>query len=245
MWNFFKTLNAVNVGVWSYIARKHPHFRLVWVVFAIISTFWQYWWDLKKDFLLFESDSKYKFLRNDLGYNSPKIYYTLAVLNFFLRCTWTLSLSPDMYKMLGLKNEIFVLIVGMLEMSRRFLNNFLKMEKEHITNLRSLKAVQDLKYPFKFEQEMKVANESCRWSVSSFQRENSGFLSFDQVDEFENKPEEVQVYRGISQQVPSGRESIISQKSRVAQDYLKTIVEQEEDLEPKNRAPQQQQQALQ
>lgn len=99
--------------------------------------------------MFFEPNSKYKFLRNDLGYNSPAIYYLLAVVNLFLRATWVLSISPDICTVFGIKNELFILLVGTLEMMRRFLNNFLKMEKEHITNLRTFKAVQDLKYPFK------------------------------------------------------------------------------------------------
>lgn len=126
------------------MARRNPEieeFRIVWIVVAIISTFWQYYWDLAKDFLFFEKNSKYKFLRNDLGYNSPTIYYILAFVNLILRCTWVLSLSPDICKLFGIKNELFVLLVGFLEMSRRFLNNFLKVEKEHIINLRSLKVV--------------------------------------------------------------------------------------------------------
>lgn len=33
-------------------------------------------------------------------------------------------------------------------MSRRLINNFIKIEKEYITNLRSLKTTSDYKYPF-------------------------------------------------------------------------------------------------
>ena len=33
-------------------------------------------------------------------------------------------------------------------MSRRLINNFIKIEKEYITNLRSLKTTGDFKYPF-------------------------------------------------------------------------------------------------
>lgn len=40
MWNFMKTLNAVNVGVWSYIARTNTSYRYIWIFFAIVSTIW-------------------------------------------------------------------------------------------------------------------------------------------------------------------------------------------------------------
>lgn len=149
MWNFFKTLLATTVGVLSYLQRQNPVFKYGWIPAALCASLWQYWWDLNKDWLFFEKNSKIRFLRDDLGYNKPYIYYFLGILNFFLRCTWVLSISPDMYYHLGMKNkELFILIIGMLEMSRRLINNFIKIEKEYITNLRSLKTTKDFRYPF-------------------------------------------------------------------------------------------------
>lgn len=134
--------------MFSFLGKQNEKYFTIWILSAIVSTIWQNWWDLKKDFLFFESNSKYKFLRNDLGYNSPNLYYGLAVGNFILRTTWVLSISPDACTYLGIKNELFVLLVGFFEMLRRFINNFLKMEKEHIINLRTLRTVQDLRMPF-------------------------------------------------------------------------------------------------
>lgn len=63
-----------------------------------------------------------------------------------------LSLSPDMYLYFGLRNkELFIFIIGFLEMTRSIIyilyvgliNNFIKIEKEYITNLRSLKTTRD------------------------------------------------------------------------------------------------------
>ena len=65
-----------------------------------------------------------------------------------------------MYRFLGLANiELFIMLFGFIEMTRSILfisiigllNNFLKMEKEHITNLRNLKTVQEIRFPFKDE----------------------------------------------------------------------------------------------
>ena len=149
MYNFIKTSIAMSVGILAYLTRLDVSWKYYWVAVACFCSCFEYYWDLKKDFMFFEKGTKYKFLRSDLGYNSPYIYYTLGVLNFFLRIAWVLTISPDMYKIIGIKNEIFVLLFGFLEMSRRLVNNFLKMEKEHINNLRSLKSIADLKFPFK------------------------------------------------------------------------------------------------
>lgn len=60
-----------------------------------------------------------------------------------------------MYTYLGINNrELFILFVGFLEMTRRLINNFLKIEKEYITNLRALKNTGDLSYPFEFRDSM-------------------------------------------------------------------------------------------
>lgn len=118
MFNFLKNMTALSVGVLAYLTRLNPGFKYLWIFVAAFCSCFEYWWDLKKDWLFFESDAKYRFLRNDLGYNNPSIYYTLAIVNFFLRLTWVLTISPDMYRVLGVHNELFIMLFGFIEMSR-------------------------------------------------------------------------------------------------------------------------------
>lgn len=118
MWNFIKTFIAMSVGIMAFVVRLDRSFLYYWIALAIICSTYENWWDLKKDFMLFETNTKHKFLRNDLGYNKPAIYYSLCVVNFFLRIAWVLTISPDMYKVLGIKNELFIMFFGFIEMSR-------------------------------------------------------------------------------------------------------------------------------
>ena len=118
MWNFFKTFIAMSVGILAFLTRLNRDFLPLWVVTAVVCSIYENWWDLKKDFMLFESDTKYKFLRKYLGYNNPYLYYSLCVVNFFLRIAWVLTISPDMYRILGVHNELFILLFGFIEMSR-------------------------------------------------------------------------------------------------------------------------------
>jgi uncharacterized protein involved in cysteine biosynthesis len=60
MWNFFKTALAVQVGWLSFLAKQVPAARVVWIPVAICSSCWQYWWDLKKDWLFFEPNARHK-----------------------------------------------------------------------------------------------------------------------------------------------------------------------------------------
>ena len=118
MWNFIKTFIAMSVGILAFLTRLNRDFLPLWVVTAVVCSIYENWWDLKKDFMLFESDTKYKFLRKDLGYNNHYLYYSLCVVNFFLRIAWVLTISPDMYRILGVHNELFILLFGFIEMSR-------------------------------------------------------------------------------------------------------------------------------
>jgi len=40
------------------------------------------------------------------------------VINLPLRATWTLSISADLFETLGIKNELYFLLVGFVEMTR-------------------------------------------------------------------------------------------------------------------------------
>lgn len=104
---------------------------------------------MNKDWLFFEKDSKIKFLRNDLGYHNPKIYYVLAVINLFVSSTWALTVTPAMYEYFHITNsEIFIFILGAMELMRRFIHNLFKVEKEHICNIRNFKASKEIIFPF-------------------------------------------------------------------------------------------------
>jgi hypothetical protein len=95
MWNFIKNLLAMQLGILSFIALKVAIFRWVWLVFAVGSACFQYFWDICMDWHFFEPGARYKFLRNDLGYNKPCIYYAMVIANIFLRVVWTVKVSPN------------------------------------------------------------------------------------------------------------------------------------------------------
>lgn len=69
------------------------------------------------------------------------------VSNFLMRFAWVLSISPDVMNSF-LRPELFALIVGFVEIFRRAVWNFLRVEKEHIANVGNFKAVPDMNLPF-------------------------------------------------------------------------------------------------
>ena len=46
----------------------------LWIVAAVVSTSYSYFWDLKFDWGFLRKDSKYKFLRSELAYKNVKSY---------------------------------------------------------------------------------------------------------------------------------------------------------------------------
>jgi len=110
-------------------------------VFAAISTVYSYYWDLKKDWGFLEPNAKFKFLRNQLSYHQPSFYYfgglfykkfqrsnftkIVIVANLIMRLAWTFSISPDVISKI-IRPELMTLFVGIVEILRRTLWNFLR-----------------------------------------------------------------------------------------------------------------------
>tara|TARA_B110000503_G_C6860650_1_gene294637 strand:+ start:134 stop:337 length:204 start_codon:yes stop_codon:yes gene_type:complete len=67
-----------------------------------------------------------------------------VIINLVLRSSWILTLSPEIFKVILKKfgrAELYIAFVGFLEMLRRCIWNFFRMETEHINNINNLKAV--------------------------------------------------------------------------------------------------------
>ena len=60
MWNFFKTLLAIFVALLSYFYKNHHNIKYYWIAAAVISMIWNYYWDIYKDFLFFQKNSRNK-----------------------------------------------------------------------------------------------------------------------------------------------------------------------------------------
>ena len=102
-------------------------------------------------------------------------------MNLFLRSTWMLTISPEVLNFVVSRfkrYEIFLFFVSFLEMMRRFIWNFFKMEIEHIKNANSFKAVETMNLPiknFKYNvDEMLIAFND----LEEINKDDSALLSF-------------------------------------------------------------------
>lgn len=95
------------------------------------------------DWGLFEpkAPQEYRFLREELVY-PLKWYYVSIILDFVLRFGWTLNLS--LTSMGAIPPDLITLVLAPLEIFRRFLWNFYRLENEHLNNCGEFRAVRDI-----------------------------------------------------------------------------------------------------
>ncbi|XP_053688010.1 xenotropic and polytropic retrovirus receptor 1 [Sabethes cyaneus] len=120
----------------------NPWFYL-WIISSILSSCYAYTWDIKMDWGLFDSKaSDNKFLRDEVVYGSTWFYYFAIVEDLILRFGWTLSMS--LIEMGYIDREIIVSILSPLEVFRRFIWNYFRLENEHLNNCGNFRAVRDI-----------------------------------------------------------------------------------------------------
>ncbi|KAH7062356.1 EXS family-domain-containing protein [Macrophomina phaseolina] len=114
-------------------------FRL-WLAAVMANSFYSFYWDVTKDWdlTLFSSERsnpEHPFgLRRYRYFHAKEMYYTVIVLDFFLRCTWSIKLSPHLDHFNDLEGGIFVM--QFLEVFRRWMWIFFRVETEWVRNNR-------------------------------------------------------------------------------------------------------------
>jgi len=125
---------------------------------AIVNSLYSFWWDIANDWGLpimqwrvGESSwhgwedlpphthapedprperSRKSFHRTLLLFRSPLPYHSAIIINFILRLTWSAKLSPHLHR--AAENELGVFVLEILEISRRWLWVYFRVEFETI-----------------------------------------------------------------------------------------------------------------
>ncbi len=123
---------------------SHAPLFYAWVSAAVISSLYAYAWDIWMDWGLMDSGAgaENPFLRDEIVYSSKAYYYLAVVEDLVLRFGWAVSM--------GLSNGAYVdadllaSILAPLEVFRRFVWNFFRLENEHLNNCGKFRAVRDI-----------------------------------------------------------------------------------------------------
>jgi hypothetical protein len=145
--NAGKYLFAILVAITSFFAINYKLFNNFWWLFALISTIYSTSWDLKMDFGFLQAGDSYP-LRDKLSYKNKYFYYFVMAANLFLRFMWVLTVSPDVvYKFI--RPEFFLFIIYLMEVLRRGMWNFIRVEYKHIEICKEFKVSLDVELPLK------------------------------------------------------------------------------------------------
>ncbi|KAJ8957079.1 hypothetical protein NQ318_007292 [Aromia moschata] len=136
----FATLKAVYKD--DYTSSTENPYVFLWIISQIVSSCYAYTWDIKMDWgLLDKSAGENTFLREEIVYSST-FYYFAIIEDFILRFSWALSLY--LTELGYVSTDIMASVLSPLEVFRRFVWNFFRLENEHLNNCGKFRAVRDI-----------------------------------------------------------------------------------------------------
>lgn len=122
-----------------YPEKKVDVFQYFWISLFIVSSIYSYLWDIFMDWGL--GQRQYKFLGPRLMFPSHAFYYTAMVVDGILRCLWVSSLiPPNSGSQFIIPNYMTALVLS-LEIIRRTVWGFIRLEKEHRANTEGYRRV--------------------------------------------------------------------------------------------------------
>ncbi|KAI3989029.1 hypothetical protein MKX01_033065 [Papaver californicum] len=116
------------------------------VISAVVSTYW----DIVMDWGLFQKNSKNRFLRDKLIVPQQSVYFGAIVLNILLRFAWLQTVLN--FQLPFLHMQAMVTIFACLEIIRRGLWNFFRLENEHLNNVGKYRAFKSVPLPFNYNE---------------------------------------------------------------------------------------------
>ncbi|XP_031627974.1 xenotropic and polytropic retrovirus receptor 1 [Contarinia nasturtii] len=137
----FSTLRAIHAA--EYKSTFDNPYTICWILSNLLASTYAYIWDIKMDWGLFDSNAgDNKFLREEVVYSSNAFYYFAIVEDFILRYVWLLGFALTEAELIP--GDMLTSILAPLEVFRRFVWNFFRLENEHLNNCGKFRAVRDI-----------------------------------------------------------------------------------------------------
>ncbi|XP_012990542.1 xenotropic and polytropic retrovirus receptor 1a [Esox lucius] len=115
------------------------------IIFSAISSLYTLIWDLKMDWGLFDRGAgENTFLREEIVYPHKAYYYCAIIEDIILRFAWTIQISLTTMTNIPSIGDMVATLLAPLEVFRRFVWNFFRLENEHLNNCGEFRAVRDI-----------------------------------------------------------------------------------------------------
>uniref|UniRef100_A0A4W4GL42 SPX domain-containing protein n=1 Tax=Electrophorus electricus TaxID=8005 RepID=A0A4W4GL42_ELEEL len=114
------------------------------IAFSVINSCYTLVWDLKMDWGLFDRNAgENALLREEIVYPQKAYYYCAILENVILRFAWTIPITVRATYHVDIA-DILATVLAPLEVFRRFVWNFFRLENEHLNNCGEFRAVRDI-----------------------------------------------------------------------------------------------------
>ncbi|RZC72387.1 hypothetical protein C5167_035585 [Papaver somniferum] len=130
---------------------KGTSWRAVAIISSAIAAIMSTYWDIVKDWGLLQRHSKNPWLRDKLLISHTSVYFIAMVLDVILRLAWLQSVVN--FHVTFLHRTALTTIVACLEILRRGMWNFFRLENEHLNNVGKFRAFKSVPLPFSYYDE--------------------------------------------------------------------------------------------
>lgn len=131
-------------------------YKALLIFWATVNSLYSIVWDIVMDWSLFQFDSKYFLLRDEITFKKPEIYYSAIIVDIILRFQWIFyALFPKQIQ----QSAITSFCIAIAEIVRRFIWIFFRMENEHATNVHLSRASRESPLPYPIYKRRKPVSE--------------------------------------------------------------------------------------
>ncbi|KAK7368378.1 hypothetical protein VNO80_10403 [Phaseolus coccineus] len=147
---YFLTIIAVCLRI-AYSRNNSMVWKVLAWVFSIFAAVASTYWDLVIDWGLLQRRSKNRWLRDKLAIPHKSVYFIAMVLNVLLRFAWLQTVLR--FNVNFLHKHAMTTIVACLEIIRRGIWNFFRLENEHLNNVGKYRAFKSVPLPFNYDED--------------------------------------------------------------------------------------------
>ncbi|XVF43157.1 hypothetical protein PTKIN_Ptkin02bG0018000 [Pterospermum kingtungense] len=147
---YFITIVAVCLRT-AYSLNKGLVWEVLALVFSVAAAIVSTYWDIVYDWGLLQRHSKNKWLRDKLLVPRKSVYFGAMVLNVLLRFAWLQTVFN--FRLFDLHRQTMITIVASLEIIRRGIWNFFRLENEHLNNVGKFRAFKSVPLPFNYDED--------------------------------------------------------------------------------------------
>ncbi|KAL6350747.1 hypothetical protein AAG906_028214 [Vitis piasezkii] len=148
---YFSTLVAISVRTAYSLDRGKINWNIMAWIFSVIAAICGTYWDLVVDWGLLQRQSKNRWLRDKLLIPYKSVYFGAMVLNVLLRFAWLQTVLN--FQVSFLHREAMIAIFASLEIIRRGIWNFFRLENEHLNNVGAYRAFKSVPLPFNHDED--------------------------------------------------------------------------------------------